>query len=49
MNDYYGSAYVFPDRILADLVHILHPEILSDHQLRYFRAIGATSMETQAN
>ena len=49
MNDYYGSAYVFPDRILADLVHILHPEILPDHQLRYFRAIGATSMETQAN
>lgn len=45
MNDYYGSAYVFPDRILADLVHILHPEILPDHQLRYFRVLDGTTPE----
>jgi iron complex transport system substrate-binding protein len=38
-NDYNGSGLVHPEKILADLISILHPEILPDHSLEYYRHI----------
>jgi iron complex transport system substrate-binding protein len=39
-NDYWEGGVVHPDIILADLVKILHPELLPDHELYYYRQIG---------
>ncbi|WP_422080604.1 ABC transporter substrate-binding protein [Ulvibacterium sp.] len=33
--DWYGSAIVRPDRVLADLIHLIHPQLLPDHELYY--------------
>ena len=38
-NDYWESGLVNPHVILADMLHILHPELIPDHQLVYFRKI----------
>jgi iron complex transport system substrate-binding protein len=38
-NDYWESGMIRPDLILADLIRILHPEILPDHQLFYYRKL----------
>jgi iron complex transport system substrate-binding protein len=38
-NDYWESGIVHPELILADLIHILHPEVLPDHQSVYFKRI----------
>ncbi len=40
-NDYYQSGVVHPDIVLADLVKILHPELLPDHELYYYRHLAA--------
>ncbi|MGB3849846.1 MAG: ABC transporter substrate-binding protein [Tunicatimonas sp.] len=37
-NDYYESGAVRPDLVLADLIEILHPEVL-DHSLYYYRKL----------
>lgn len=37
--DYWESATFNPDLVLADLIHILHPEILSNHKLYYYRKL----------
>jgi iron complex transport system substrate-binding protein len=34
--DWYEGAVARPDVALADLVHLLHPELLPDHELVYF-------------
>ncbi len=34
---FYESGTSHPDVILADLIHIFHPDLLPDHQLYYFR------------
>ena len=39
-NDYWEGGVVHPDIILADLVKILHPELLPDHELYYYKQIG---------
>jgi iron complex transport system substrate-binding protein len=36
-NDYFESGASRPDVILADLIHILHPDLLPDHELVYYR------------
>ncbi len=36
-NDYWETAIVEPHILLADVIKILHPERLPDHQLRYHR------------
>jgi iron complex transport system substrate-binding protein len=41
-NLYNETGIVHPDRILADLISILHPEILPDHQLVYYRHLDIT-------
>lgn len=38
-NDYYESGAVNPQRILADLLKILHPELLPDYELYYYQPI----------
>jgi iron complex transport system substrate-binding protein len=38
-NDYWESGIVNPHLVLADIIHILHPEILPDHQLVYYKRI----------
>lgn len=40
-NDYWESGVVHPDLVLADLVAILHPELMSDHQMQYYAKLGA--------
>ncbi|GAB4123461.1 MAG: ABC transporter substrate-binding protein [Raineya sp.] len=38
-NDYWESAVVHPELVLADLVKILHPELLPQHELVYYQKI----------
>lgn len=38
-NDYWESGLVNPHIILADLIKILHPDVLPDHTLFYYRQI----------
>jgi iron complex transport system substrate-binding protein len=39
-TDYFGDAIVQPEVILADLIHIFHPEQLPHHEARYFKRIN---------
>lgn len=36
-NDFWESGMMAPDVILADLIRILHPELLPDHELYYYQ------------
>jgi iron complex transport system substrate-binding protein len=38
-NDYWESGAARPDLVLSDLVRILHPSILPDHDLVYYRRL----------
>jgi iron complex transport system substrate-binding protein len=38
-NDYYESGAANPQFVLADLVAILHPDLLPGHSLRYYRPL----------
>ncbi|MEM9831206.1 MAG: ABC transporter substrate-binding protein [Bacteroidota bacterium] len=38
-NDYYESGVVYPQRILADLIKILHPELMPHHQFYYYQRL----------
>ncbi len=38
-NDYWESGMLRPDAVLADLMAILHPQRLPDHQLVYYRRL----------
>ena len=37
--DFFESAYARPDLVLADLIRILHPELLPNHTTYYFKKI----------
>ena len=39
-NDYFESGPYRPDLVLADLTRILHPYLLPDHELHYYRRIA---------
>lgn len=39
-NDYWESGIINPHVILADMIKILHPELLPDHQLQYYRQLN---------
>ena len=41
-NDYWESGSLNPDRILADLVSILHPGLLPDHELVFHRQLSSS-------
>ncbi len=38
-NDYWESGITNPHLILADMIHIFHPEVLPDHQLFYYKSL----------
>ena len=38
-NDYWESAVCKPHWVLADLIHIFHPEVLSNHELKYYQKL----------
>ncbi len=38
-NVYWESAIMHPDEVLADLIHIIHPEMLPSHRLTWYRRI----------
>lgn len=38
-NDYYESAVAHPDVVLADLIKILHPAVLPEHELVYYQQL----------
>ncbi len=38
-NDYWESGAVNPDVVLADLIRIVHPELLPGHELVYFKQL----------
>ncbi len=38
-NDYWETGLIEPDVLLADLIKILHPNLLPDHQLKYYRKL----------
>ena len=38
-SDFWESGALYPDRTLKDMIHILHPELLPDHTLFYFRQL----------
>ncbi len=40
-NDYWESGMIRPDVVLADLIKILHPRLVPDHRLVYYRRLGA--------
>mgnify|MGYP000096472466 CR=1 FL=1 len=38
-NDYWESAVYQPQLVLADLIHLLHPTLLPEHELHYYQAL----------
>jgi iron complex transport system substrate-binding protein len=38
-NDYWESGTVRPDLVLADLIKVFHPDLLTDHQFIYYRKL----------
>ncbi|MGM0546463.1 MAG: ABC transporter substrate-binding protein [Bacteroidota bacterium] len=38
-NDFWESGVVHPERVLADLIKIFHPELLPEHSLYYYQQI----------
>ena len=38
-NDYWESGSLRPDIVLADLIKILHPQLLPDHELVFYRRL----------
>ncbi len=39
-NDYFESAVLHPDKVLADLVKIFHPGLLADAPFTYYKNVG---------
>ncbi|MFI3321200.1 MAG: ABC transporter substrate-binding protein [Rikenellaceae bacterium] len=39
-KDYYESVIFSPDLLLCDYIKILHPELLEDYKLNYFKPLG---------
>ncbi len=40
-NDYWESATLRPDLILADLISIFHPQLMGDHIMLYYRKLNS--------
>lgn len=38
-NDYWETGLIEPDVLLADIIKILHPDLLPDHQFKYYRKL----------
>lgn len=44
-NDFWESGAVHPERLLADLIHIMHPDILPDRSLFYYQKLNGSGYE----
>ncbi|HKL19871.1 MAG TPA: ABC transporter substrate-binding protein [Halalkalibaculum sp.] len=44
-NDYWESGVVHPERVLADLIYIMHPGILPDRNLYYYQKLNGSGDE----
>jgi len=44
--DFYETAVVRPDWVLADLIAIVHPDLLPDHELTFYRQIPTSPSPT---
>lgn len=42
-NDYFETGVANPQIVLADMIEIIHPNLLSDHDLYFFRLLPSTS------
>ena len=42
-NDYWEGGLANPDVVLADLIKILHPELLPEHELQYYHQLKPSS------
>jgi len=40
INPYYSAAYNFPDVVLADLMSLIHPDLIPDHELVFFHRLN---------
>ncbi len=38
-NDYWETGLIEPDVLLTDIIRMLHPELVPDHQLKYYRKL----------
>lgn len=38
-NDYWETGLIEPDVLLADIIKLLHPELVPDHELKYYRKL----------
>ncbi|MBE2998928.1 ABC transporter substrate-binding protein [Nocardiopsis sp. HNM0947] len=38
-NQYWDEGVLRPDLVLGDLVHVVHPDLLPDHETRYYRQL----------
>lgn len=38
-NDYWESATIRPDLVLADLISVFHPQLMTDHSMFYYRKL----------
>jgi iron complex transport system substrate-binding protein len=38
-NDYFESGFANPQLVLADLIAILHPELIPDHEFVYYQPL----------
>jgi iron complex transport system substrate-binding protein len=38
-NDYWESATIHPDWVLADLISVFHPQLMRDHSMFYYRKL----------
>jgi len=39
LNEYFANSIINPDKVLADLIAIFHPEILPNHQFYYYKKL----------
>ncbi len=39
-NDYWETGLIEPDVLLADIIKMLHPDLVPDHQLKYYRKLN---------
>ncbi len=44
-NEYMELGYARPDIILADLIKILHPHLLPEHQLYFYKRLPKKARE----
>jgi iron complex transport system substrate-binding protein len=39
-NDYFETGVMYPQKVLADLIKIFHPELVPEHNLIWYRQLA---------